>query len=144
MIDKTDIKFLKLAAAVADIFSKDPSTKVGAVAVGATKNRVAIGYNGLPPGVTDTDERLHDRNVKLALTLHAEENALTNAPFAVRTLYVTHHPCNCCVLRILAARTVRRVVYQAQPQFETRWAESLAVARSLLQEAGVHIEGAVL
>lgn len=140
MIDNTDIKFLELAIAVADIFSKDPSTKVGAIAVGSAKNQVAIGYNGLPPGLADTDERLTDRELKLALTLHAEENALANATFAVRTLYVTHHPCAGCALRILAKRTVRRLVYANNPVFEARWGASLAEARSLLNEAGVQVE----
>lgn len=141
MIAPTDRKFLKLAQAVADIFSKDPSTRVGAVAVGAAKNQVAVGYNGLPPGLTDTDARLHDRYWKLALTLHAEENALANATFAVHTLYVTHHPCSGCALRILAARSVRRIVYTINPEMEARWAPSFAAARDLLQEAGVQIEG---
>ena len=105
---------------------------------------MAWGYNGLPPGIDDTHERLTDRDVKLALTLHAEENALSNAPFAVRTLYVTHHPCCGCVLRILAKRTVQRVVYQVQPEFENRWADSLREARKLLAEGGVRLEGMVL
>lgn len=144
MIDPTDRKFLKLAQAIADIFSKDPSTRVGAVAVGAAKNQVAVGYNGLPPGLTDTDARLHDRYWKLALTLHAEENALANATFAVHTLYVTHHPCSGCALRILAKRTVRRVVYAVNANLESRWSASVAEARMLFAEAGVQIEGVVL
>ncbi len=144
MISNTDRKFLKLAQAVADIFSKDQSTRVGAVAVGAAKNQVAIGYNGLPPGLTDTDARLHDRDVKLALTLHAEEKALVNATFAVHTLYVTHHPCSGCALRILAKRTVRRMVYAVNANLEARWATSVAEARVLFAEAGVQIEGVVL
>ncbi len=145
MINDTDKKFLAAAAAIGHIFSKDPSTKVGALAVGGTKNQVAWGYNGFPPGLYDTHERLHDRQTKYGLTLHAEENALTNARFPVRTLYVTHHPCGPCALRILAHRTVRRVVYAVQPDFETRaddsWAESLADARAWLEEGGVQIEG---
>lgn len=141
MLHNTDLKFLELAHCVADIFSKDPSTRVGAVAVGASKNQVAFGYNGLPPGLADTPGRLHDRDTKLALTLHAEENALANATFAVYTLYVTHHPCAACALRILAARSVRRIVYTINPEMEARWAPSFAAARDLLQEAGVQIEG---
>lgn len=144
MITETDRKFLATAQAVANIWSKDPSTKVGAVAVGRSKNQVAFGYNGLPPGLFDGVDRLNDREVKLTLTLHAEENALANAAFPVFTLYVTHHPCQGCVLRILAKRSVRRVVYQVRPDFEARWAPSLAEARALLQEAGVEIEGVAI
>ena len=144
MSNRADRQFLSMAEAVGHIFSKDPSTRVGAIAVGTSNNQVAWGYNGFPPGIDDTHERLTDRDVKLALTLHAEENALANAPFAVRTLYVTHHPCCGCVLRILAKRTVQRVVYQVQPEFENRWADSLREARKLLAEGGVRLEGMVL
>lgn len=141
MIEPWDHKFLLLATSVADIFSKDPSTKVGAVAVGATRNQVAFGYNGLPPGLSDTEARLHDREVKYALTLHAEENALANAMFDVHTLYITHHPCAACVLRVLARRTVKRVVYRAHPEFEQRWRDSMVKAQYLLTEAGVELVG---
>lgn len=137
----TDQKFLSTAEAIAALWSKDPSTKVGAVAVGSSKNQVAWGYNGLPPGLSDSADRLGDRAMKYTLTLHAEENALANAQFDVFTLYVTHHPCAACVLRILARRTVTRVVYRVRPEFEKRWAESMLEARHLLAEAGVQIEG---
>lgn len=141
MITETDKKFLRTAQQIAQIWSKDPSTKVGAVAVGAGKNQVAFGYNGFPPGVEDTDERLNDRETKLRLTLHAEENALANATFDVHTLYVTHAPCSACALRILAARTVKRVVYLIDPEFQKRWEGELLHAAVLLQDGGVAIEG---
>lgn len=144
MINNTDLKFLATAHALAEIWSKDPSTRVAAVAVGTSKNQVAWGYNGLPPGVADTHERLHDRDTKLSLTLHAEVNALANAPFHVRTLYVTHHPCAHCALHILAARSVRRVIYRTDPVFETRWADQVQQARALLDEGGVLVEGTTL
>lgn len=146
MSKRTDRQFLAMAEAVGHIFSKDPSTRVGAIAVGTSNNQVAWGYNGLPPGLADTPERLQDREVKYALTLHAEENALANAPFAVRTLYVTHPPCAGCALRILAKRTVQRVVYAESRDtgFDKRWAPAVAEARALLAEGGVKLEGVVL
>lgn len=146
MTKRTDRQFLAMAEAAAYIFSKDPSTRVGAVAVGTSNNQVAWGYNGLPPGLADTPERLENRELKYALTLHAEENALANAPFAVRTLYVTHPPCVGCALRILAKRTVQRVVYaeSSDPGFQKRWAAQVAEARMLLEEGGVRLEGVVL
>ena len=113
MTKRTDRQFLAMAEAAAYIFSKDPSTRVGAIAVGTSNNQVAWGYNGLPPGIADTPERLENREVKYALTLHAEENALANAPFAVRTLYVTHPhlgQAHC------AARCVRRIVRPRVPE----------------------------
>lgn len=139
-----DVRFLETAQAVAGIWSKDPSTRVGAVAVGETPNQVAFGYNGFPPGVPDTEARLNDRTAKYSLTLHAEVNALANAMFPVHTLYVTHHPCAQCALHILAARTVKRVVYAENKDLETRWRDSMAQARELLLEGGVAVVGVTL
>lgn len=137
-----DKRFLETAESVAKIWSKDPSTKVGCVVVGDTPNLVAFGYNGFPPGIDDSPERLQNRDLKLSLTLHAEVNALSNATFPVRTLYVTHHPCDQCVLHILAARTVKRVVYTINPHFESNsWAESVKRSRQLFEEACIEIVG---
>lgn len=144
MITETDKKFLMLAQSVASIFSKDPSTKVGAVAVGAMRNQVAFGYNGLPPGLADIPERLENRNAKLLLTLHAEENALANAMFPVHTLYVTHHPCEGCALRILAKRTVERVVFCIDDEFDSRWSDRIIAAKRIFAEAGIEVYGVKL
>lgn len=141
MSQNKDIRFLKSAVKIAAIWSKDPSTKVGAMAVGATPNLVAFGYNGFPPGIDD-DWRLHNRETKLKLTLHAEVNALANATFPVHTLYVTHFPCENCALHILAARTVRRVVFRRDDEFENgRWIDSLRASLAILREAGIEVEG---
>lgn len=140
MSNPKDVRFLRSAQAVANIWSKDPSTKVGAMAVGVTPNLVAFGYNGFPPGIDDTPGRQQDRETKLRLTLHAEVNALANATFPVHTIYVTHCPCENCALHILAARTIKRVVYRRNDEFETRWGDSLRVSLSLLAEGGVEVD----
>lgn len=141
MIPPREKRFLKTALALAPIWSKDPSTKVCAVAVGGTPNQVAFGYNGFPPGVEDTPERLNDRETKLRLTLHAEENALLNATFPVRFLFVTRHPCTGCALRILASRTVALVWYVKDPEFEARWADDLGVAAAILRDGDIRLIG---
>ena len=84
VVTDTDIKFLRTATEIARIWSKDPSTKVAAVAVGEPRNQIAWGYNGFPPGIADTPARLAHRETKLSLTLHAEPNALANAEFPAR------------------------------------------------------------
>lgn len=139
MTQSKDQRFLRSALAIAEIWSKDPSTKVGAMAVGVTPNLVAFGYNGFPPGVADDPDSLLDRGTKLRLTLHAEVNALANATFPVHTIYVTHCPCENCALHILAARTVRRVVYLKNPQFELRWGQSNTGAKDLLIGADIEV-----
>ena len=42
-------------AKVVSTWSKDPSTKVGAVAVGSKGQILAQGYNGYPRGISDDD-----------------------------------------------------------------------------------------
>ena len=49
-LDKWDHRFLALAEHISH-WSKDPSTKVGAVITHRSKRVVSMGFNGLPAGV---------------------------------------------------------------------------------------------
>lgn len=132
-----DLKFLDLAQFVAG-WSKDPSTQVGAVAVGETPNLLSLGYNGFPPGVADLPDRLQDRDTKYRLVVHGEINALINAQFRPVTLYVTHPPCVRCTVQILAYRSVRRVVSRKPSEdMLSRWAADFKESQTLFAEAGV-------
>lgn len=141
--DKWDARFVALAEHVAS-WSKDPRTKVGAVVVAAgDRRKVAHGYNGFPPGVGDTAERLADRDTKNKLVQHAEQNALDNATFDVRggTLYVTGlHVCSRCALTV-ASRRLARVVCPPLPE-DPRWRADCELAREVLKEAGVAVDAA--
>lgn len=133
-----DQRFLDLASHVAT-WSKDPSTKVGAVLVGQDKRHVALGYNGFPPGIEDTQSRLTCRATRLQYTQHAERNVLDNAAFPTKeaTLYVTHPPCCNCALSIVA-KGIRRVVsLQMSPDFASRWAADVSRSYDIFREAGV-------
>lgn len=135
-----DLKFLDLADFVAG-WSKDPSTQVGAVAVGETPNLLSLGYNGFPPGVADLPDRLNDRETKYRLVVHGEINALINAQFRPVTLYVTHPPCVRCTVEIIAHRSVRRVVCRKPSEdMLSRWAADFAESRLLFEEAGVALD----
>ena len=74
--NKWDKRFLEMAKVVST-WSKDPSTKVGTVAV---RNRTVIaqGYNGFPRGIKD-DDRYNDREIKYKFIVHSEMNAIYNA-----------------------------------------------------------------
>ena len=76
MSNKWDKRFLEMAKVVST-WSKDPSTKVGTVAV---RNRTVIaqGYNGFPRGIKD-DNRYNDREIKYKFIVHSEMNAIYNA-----------------------------------------------------------------
>ncbi|MBI2669577.1 MAG: hypothetical protein HYX20_00290 [Candidatus Yanofskybacteria bacterium] len=63
MTEKWDRRFLALAEFVAQ-WSKDPSTKTGAVIVDSNNRLVSVGYNGFPRGVNDSPERLENREIK--------------------------------------------------------------------------------
>jgi dCMP deaminase len=121
-------------------WSKDPDRKVGAVLVSADRRRIAVGYNGFPRGIDDSQERLGDRELKNALTVHAERNVLDNASFerAGCTLYVTRFPCVECAKGIIQCGL--RVVVAPKPDLShPRWGENWGLAASLLTEAGVDL-----
>ena len=98
-------------------------------------------FAGFAAGVEDKPERLSDRNCKLNLTIHAEENAMI---FAKRdltdcTVFVTHPPCPRCASKLIQEE-VKRVVYIApSDDFLSRWADDLALSSEMYREAGIEV-----
>lgn len=137
---KWDHRFLNMARHIAG-WSKDPSTKVGAVIVRPDRTVASMGFNGLPRGVEDTAHRLGNRDTKLALTVHAEINALAFAqePLRFCTLYVWPlPPCVRCAASIIQHGITRVVSYEPKP--DSQWWDSVMDAKELLEEAGVTVE----
>lgn len=134
-------RYMALARFWADSCSKDPSTKVGAVLVGKDRRDIALGYNGFPPGIEDTPERLDNRAIKYRLVQHAERNVLDNARFDTEgaTLYVTLFPCCECAKSIIS-KGIKRVVAPSFGLGEARWYETMAASQAILEEAGVSID----
>jgi dCMP deaminase len=138
---KWDFRFLQLAETVAS-WSRDPSTKVGAVAV-RDKRVLALGFNGLPAGVEDLSERLEDRKIKYAMTNHAETNLLTYAArdgvtLKGSTCYVTLHPCSNCVAQLINAG-IKRIVIPVH-DIPERWQESFDLSRQMMEEAEIQFD----
>lgn len=81
--DKSEYEWHRFYLSLAQKYSeksKDPSTKVGAVAVDPKLNiPVMFGYNGFPRGVADTLERYNDRDLKYKMVVHAEQNCIAHA-----------------------------------------------------------------
>lgn len=145
MTDKWDSRFLELAKHVAG-WSKDPSTKVGAVIVDHKRRVIGCGYNGFPRGVEDSDERLNDRALKYQMVAHAECNALLNcaSPTDGATLYVSAdlsipNVCSECAKLVIQAG-ITRVVGPVPREFNPRWAESTKISATMFREAGVAID----
>lgn len=139
---KWHIRFISLAAHVAE-WSKDPSTKVGAVIVDNERRVVSLGYNGLPRGMIDHPHILNNKEIKLQVVKHAEENAILNSLLrpAGCTLYVTHHPCASCAGSIVQSG-IRHVVFPHVPNdstFNERWQQSISLAQTIFEESGVEV-----
>lgn len=135
---KWDIRFLRMAKEVAS-WSKDPSTKVGAV-VANQKKFVSAGYNGFPPEIEDKPEDLNNREVKLSKTKHAEWNAIKFAerPIEGYTIYTWPlMPCCNCAEEIVKAR-IKRVV--SLNNDNPRWQESFVKTRELLKKNNIELE----
>ncbi|MES9842105.1 MAG: dCMP deaminase family protein [Candidatus Thiodiazotropha endolucinida] len=136
---KWDTRFLGLAAYIS-AWSKDPSSQVGAVITDGNRI-ISLGYNGFAAGVEDKQERLGDRDCKLNLTIHAEENAMI---FAKRdltgcTVYVTHPPCPRCASKLIQEEVGRIVYIAPSGDFLSRWADDLKLSSEMYREAGVEV-----
>jgi dCMP deaminase len=137
MSTKWDTRFLGLAAHISS-WSKDPSSQVGAVITDGNRI-ISLGYNGFAAGVSDTTERLVDRNIKLNLTIHAEENAMI---FAKRdlsgcTVYVTHPPCPRCASKLVQEEVKRIVFISPSEDFLSRWSDDIELSYQMYEEAGI-------
>ena len=102
-----------MASVLAVHLSKDPSTKVGALLVSGDHRQISMGYNGFPSGMFESIGLWQNKKAKYLRVIHAEINAILNAPFDVKgcTLYCTHRPCHRCLAYALQAR-VTDVVYR--------------------------------
>lgn len=140
MSQKWDQRFLALARHISS-WSKDPSTQVGCVIVGADREIRSTGFNGLPRGIEDTVERLADRNLKYPLICHAEENAILHAARIGVSLsgciaYVTWPPCTRCARSFVQAG-VREVVFPEGISVPERWRADFELSLLLLEEAKI-------
>ena len=139
MLNKWDKRFLGIAYEIST-WSKDPSRKIGAIAV-RDRKILATGYNGFPKGIEDTEERYNDRETKYQYVVHAEMNCIYNAAengISLRdsTLYIYGLPvCGDCALGIIQAGVSRVVaVSEGTPD---RWVEAIGKTNEIFNEAGV-------
>ena len=134
-----DRRFLQMAELVAS-WSKDPSTKVGAVAV-RDRRILATGFNGMPTGVNDSSFRLKDRDTRLSMTAHAEANCISYAArngvslMGADLFVFPLAPCSACASSIIQAGIRRIVIYDYV--IPARWQQSFDTAAEMFSEAGV-------
>ena len=122
--------------------SKDPNTQVGAVIVDENNRVVSIGYNGMPFGCNDDvfpwvreGEFL---DTKYPYVVHAELNAILNAPRPVRgcRLYVSLFPCNECAKAIIQSG-ISKIVYEDDKYAMTNETQA---SKKMLKAAGVELK----
>lgn len=138
MSEKWDKRFLGLAEYIAT-WSKDPSTKVGAVIADSDNRLVSIGYNGFPKGVDDSIERLENREVKYKIVIHGERNALLFARRDLKDckLYTwPFMPCSPCASMIIQSG-ISEVI--APFSDNPRWILDFKLSETLFIEAGVEL-----
>lgn len=133
-----DLRFLNLTEHIAQ-WSKDPSTKVGAVITDAQRRIISTGYNGFPQGVND---EIINRNQKLLKTIHAESNAILFARTDLwnTTIYVNLPPCSSCAAKIIQSGVGRVVFYEPPIEFLARWRESHEAAMEMFSQAHVKVD----
>lgn len=142
---KWDARYARLAAAVGD-WSKDPSTKVGAVLVRPNNSVASTGFNGFPPGADDSPELYADRAYKYANVVHAEANALNfyGQPTPGFTLY-TSFPCcvectaragEACVTRIVCPH-LDRFTAGRDANWIAEWQERIEAAKEVAKNYGI-------
>jgi len=141
-IIKWDKRFIAMAALVST-FSKDPSTKCGAIIADQNHRVISMGFNGFPAGISDEEALYHDRTEKYLRVIHAEKNAIL---FAARdlggcTLYVIPlPPCSQCAGMIIQSGISRVVTIRPSDEHNERWGHSIKVTQRMFGEAGVEME----
>jgi dCMP deaminase len=132
-------RFLKLAKEVSS-WSKDPSTKVGAVIVRPDKTVAAIGYNGFPRGMSDNDDFLNNRDEKYARMIHAEINAINSCrdqDMIGYTMYGTFMCCDRCFVQ-LANKGIKEFVSPTPtPDELVRWGKYFINTKRFAEEMGI-------
>ena len=139
-MSKWDERFLELAKQIAS-WSKDPSTQVGCVVVGPDREIRSTGFNGLPRGIEDSEDRLNNREIKYPMICHAEENAIMHAArigISLKdcTAYVTWPPCTRCARSLIQAG-VSEIIYPKGIDIPDRWIQDFDLSLKMFKAAAV-------
>ncbi len=142
--EKWHKRFMEVAELV-KTWSKDPSTKVGAVVVGPDREIRSTGYNGLVRGVDDNKPERLERPTKYDFFEHAERNAVYNACLIGASLkgcviYVTSMPCPDCARAIIQSGIKMVVTHKVtidENSPANTWRDKLIYSEEMFKEAGI-------
>ena len=139
-MNKWSERYLNLAKEIST-WSKDPSKKIGAVAVGSKGQVLSQGFNGFPRGIKDTDKRLNVREEKYKFVVHGEMNCIYNAcnngtSLDGATLYVYGLPvCSECAKGVIQVGIKKVIMQYDEPV--PQWEKSYETTKQMFQEAGI-------
>lgn len=138
---KWDLRYLDLAKTVSS-WSKDPSTKTGAVIVRENNTVAGLGFNGFPQGMNDDPAIYANREEKYSRVVHCEVNATIfgAGPYTDCTLYTWPlASCDRCIVQMIQ-NGIRRFVFPAASKDQiTRWGPALEKSMSYAREVGAEI-----
>ncbi len=137
-------KYIKLSRYNADIFSKDPNTKVGCIILTEDFSRIlSTGVNGFPRHFNDDLSERWVKPLKLKLICHAESNSVANAartgtPIDNSVIAVTKFPCSNCAKLLIQAGIKK--IYSIEPDYESEtWGEDAKLSESMFKEVGIDV-----
>jgi len=134
---KWDKRFLNMSEVISD-WSKDPSTKVGAIITNDIKI-ISMGYNGLPQSTPDYPEILNVREIKYQYIIHAEVNAVLSAKQDLKgcTIYTSPFlPCPRCASILVQSGISRIVSSKCQDE---RWKQVLKESKYFMKLSGLEV-----
>jgi dCMP deaminase len=137
-------KYFQLAHYFAETFSKDTSTKVGAIFLAPdTMQILSTGYNGMPRGFDETQMVRWERPQKYMYVEHAERNAIYNAcrngtPLDGSIAFVTMFPCADC-MRGLIQSGIKTIVTQKPKLDCDRWGSHFNASLEMAEECGMEL-----
>jgi dCMP deaminase len=138
---KWQARFIKLAEEIST-WSKDLSSRVGAVIVRPDRTICSVGFNGFPRGVEDSQSAIANRDTKLLRTIHAELNAILSAKESLigYSIFVwPFQPCSQCAAAIIQAGIADVYCPFNDHLANERWSESFKAALQMFDEAEVRV-----
>ena len=136
-----DTRFLDQAKLIST-WSKDPSTKTGAVIVAPSGSIVSTGYNGFPQKMEDKVELYANREEKYSRIIHCEMNAAMYAKKDLTGCTLYTYPfisCDRCFVHMLQLGITRFVAPKATEDQLTRWGAAFERVRGYARETGVKL-----
>lgn len=137
------IKYLQLAKFQADLFSKDPHTKVATILLSPNLVILSTGYNGFPSGMDDDVAHRWERPLKYNYVTHSEINSICSAARNGTRLdgaiaIVTLFPCSDCAKALIQAGI--KTIVAPEPDFKLpKWGDSFKTSEEMFREVGVQV-----